>query len=105
MSHMRILTIAIAICLGALGVFAFTGKSTAPQGSDVIIIKGGSLTVQCPTNDQCLSFNTTTMKFEHKDKTKKVIEIVVKDESGKVIGDFSSVNFPNGKPSIEVTYK
>jgi len=104
MNHIRRLTIAVAMCMVGVGVFALAVKSTAPQG-DVIIIKGGSLSFQCATNDQCLTFNTSTMKYDHKEKTKKVMEIVVRDETGKVIGDFLGVNFPNGKPSIEITYK
>ena len=105
MHHLRKLVIVGAtIFVLALGVFALV-KSPVPQSGDVIIIKGGSLTIQCPLNDQCFNFNATAKKFEHKDKNKKVMQIVVKDESDKVIADLGSASFPNGKPSIEVHYK
>ncbi|HEY3025766.1 MAG TPA: hypothetical protein VGJ55_06430 [Pyrinomonadaceae bacterium] len=77
---------------------------TLPDG-DPIILKGGSLTIQFPANQEGLDFNTTTMKYEHKDKHKKIARIVVKDESGKELFSSNSVNFPNGKPSIEIFMK
>ena len=45
------------------------------------------------------------MKYEHKDKHKKIAKIVVKDESDKELFSSDSANFPNGKPSIEIYMK
>jgi len=52
---------------------------TLPDG-DPIILKGGSLTIQFPANQESLDFNAATKKYEHKDKYKKIAKIVVKDE-------------------------
>lgn len=72
-----------------------------PDG-DPIILKGGSLTIQFPSNQDSLDFNAATKKYEHKDKHKKIAKIVVKDESGRELYSSDSANFPNGKPSIEI---
>ena len=108
MNRLTKATVALATLVAlSLCVFALAAKNTSssePQDGP-IIIKGGSLTIQCSLNDQCFTFNTSTQKFEHKDKLKKVTQIIVKDESGKVIADLGSVNFPNGKPSVEIFYK
>ena len=100
---------ATMIIILALGVFALVENRTT-SGGDVIIIKGGSLTIQCPDNIDCLEAKGDG-KYDHKDnkdttKDKKITEIVVKDDDGKVLGTFTrSEKFPNGKPSIEITYK
>lgn len=118
MHHLRLLLIALAtILVLALGVLALVNRSTQllpVPGDDIIIIKGGSLTIQCPDNIDCLEASDGKGKYAHKwnkeevkdkSKAKKIRLIVIKDESGKVLGSFSDVNFPNGKPSIEITYK
>ncbi len=119
MHHLRLFLIALAtILVLALGVLALVNRSTqtpeVPPGDDIIIIKGGSLTIQCPGYVDCLEAGDGKGKYAHKsnkeevkDKTKakKIRLIVVKDEAGNVLGSFSSVNFPNGKPAIEITYK
>ncbi|MDX6613145.1 MAG: hypothetical protein QOD75_2331 [Blastocatellia bacterium] len=98
-------------CFLALGVLALSARTQprvqeAPSGDgDPIILKGGSLTLQCPKGELCMIYNPTTMKFEHKDKLKKVAKIVVKDESGNVLFSATSPSFPNGKPSVEIFYK
>jgi hypothetical protein len=109
LSSKVILGIAMATFL-SLGVLALSARSKpqvqeAPSDGDPIILKGGSLTLQCPKGEICMIFNPTTMKFEHKDKLKKIAKIVVKDESGYVLFSATSVSFPNGKPSVEITYK
>lgn len=112
LSSKVILGMAMTLVL-ALGVFALNTRSAAISpgqldlslDGDPIILKGGSLTIQCPTNDNCLPFNAATKKLEHKDSYKKVQRIIIKDESGAVIANVSKVNFPNGKPTIEVYYK
>lgn len=108
MHLVRIVIIALATMLVlAFAVFAFVTQ--APPGDDVIIIKGGSLTVQCSNtnnaNLDCLSYDATAKVYKHKKAASKVEKIVVKDENGEVLGSFSKVNFPNGKPSVEITYR
>jgi hypothetical protein len=96
----------------ALGVLALSTRSASTQlqelpllDGDPIILKGGSLTVQCPKYENCLPFNTVTKKHEHKEPNKKVQRIIIKDESGNIVANVSKVNFPNGKPTIEIYYK
>ena len=50
MRNFRLLIIALAtICMLALGVFAIANRPV-PEGGDDIIIKGGSLEIQCGKN-------------------------------------------------------
>lgn len=94
----------------ALGVLGFTARSAStvpqePPDGDPIILKGGSLTIECPKKDDCLPFNSSTKKHEHKEKGKKIQRIIVKDENGNIVANVSKVNFPNGKPTIEIFVK
>jgi hypothetical protein len=99
----------------AFAVLALTARSSSTFGQlpdpqslldgDPIILKGGSLTIECPKYENCLPFNTVTKKLEHKEPNKKIQRIIIKDESGNVIANVSKVNFPNGKPTIEIYYK
>jgi len=107
MNRFRLLVLAITAILAlALGVFALV----LPQdrGDDVIIIKGGSLTIQCgnANNANCLPYDGKTKEYKHKKTTGKIEQIVVKDSAGAVLGTFTQTeHFTDGKPSIEVTYK
>jgi hypothetical protein len=111
-SNKLVLGLAVIAFL-ALGVVALAARNQPPVqdpvvgggDGDPIILKGGSLTLQCPKSEMCMMYNLVNKNFEHKDKTKKVSKIVVKDEAGAVIFSASSPSFPNGKPSIEIYYK
>ena len=107
MNRVRLLVVSLAvICVIALGVFALA--SPQDPADDVIIIKGGSLTIQCgnANNANCLPFDSTAKVYKHKKNTGKIEQIVVKDSTGKVLGTFTrATDFSDGKPSIEVTYK
>ncbi len=116
MHHLRLLVIALAtILVLSFGALALVSRSTQVMpGDDVIIIKGGSLIIECPNNTDCLDPSDGKGKYPHKgnkeeakdkSKAKKIRLIVVKDEAGKVLGSFSDANFPSGKASIEITYK
>jgi hypothetical protein len=102
--------VAITLVLG-LSVLTLTTRSAsnaqiqALDDGDPIILKGGSLTIQCPYNDDCLPFNPTTKKHERREKGMKVKRIVIKDENGNVVANVSKANFPNGKPTIEIYMK
>ena len=116
MHHLRLILIAMAIII-ALAFAALALVSKTEQllpGDDIIIIKGGSLTIQCPANTDCLDPSDGKGKYPHKNnkdeskpgvKPKKIQLIVVKDEQGNILGRFSDANFPNGKATIEITYK
>jgi hypothetical protein len=72
----------------------------------VIIIKGGSLEIQCPPNQDraCLGIaDITTGKYKHTKGAAHIMQIVVKDNYGKAL---FTKSFTSGQqPSIEVTYK
>jgi hypothetical protein len=111
MHHLRLLVVTLAaICVLALGVFAFVRAPKPPTGGDVIIIKGGSLTVECPdpADKNCMPFDSGSKQYKHKNSVGKIEQIVVMDSSGKPLpnGTFTrTVNFPDGKPQIAVTYR
>ena len=108
MLHLRKLVIvAAAVCVLALGVFALV-KSPVPQDGDVIIIKGGSLEIQCGANQghDCFGVNDNQGKYRHKNTAGKIEQIVVKDSGGTILKTFNrKADFTDGKPSIEITYK
>ncbi len=111
MRHLRLIIISIAaICILALGVFAFVGAPTPPGGDDVIIIKGGSLTVECPdpADKNCMPFDSASKMYKHKKSSGKIEQIVITDSAGVPLltGTFTrAVNFPDGKPQVRITYK
>jgi hypothetical protein len=105
MHYIRQVTIVVAtICVLALGVFALV-KSPAAQGGDVIIIKGGSLEIQCGVNhgNNCLGSSDGKGKYKHQKGTAHIMEIVVKNSAGETVysGPFNATN----QPQIEITYK
>lgn len=106
MRILRLLIVTLAIlCALALGVFALVSPGQAPA-DDVIIIKGGSLTVECPPNQDkgCLGIaDVTTGKYKHTKDNGHILKIVVKDSYG--VTKFSSSFDASHQPQIEVTYK
>lgn len=107
MKRVHLVLIALAtICLVALAAFALANRAPQNPGDDVIIIKGGSLEVQCPPNQDkaCLGIaDITTGKYKHTKGTAHIMQIVVKDSTGKQL--FSKAFTSGQQPSIEVTYK
>lgn len=93
MSHLRLLIIALAtICVLALAAFALvTGPDPLLPGDDDIIIKGGSLEVDCGKNHgkDCFGSNSNSRKPKHKKTTGTITKIVVKD-----------LNSPAGTPAL-----
>ena len=111
MHHLRLLIVVLAtLFVLAVAVMALVHRTQpAAVPGDIIIIKGGSLTIECPNNTACLE-DSGNGKYDHKEnkdksKNKKIQLIVVKDEDGNVLGSFGKANFQNGKPTIEITYK
>jgi hypothetical protein len=106
MRHSRLLIIAIAtICVLALGAFALVNRPAALVPGDDIIIKGGSLEIQCGTNHgaDCLGTNDNTGKYKHKQSNKHIMQVVVQDSAG---GQLSNNNFDKDhQPTIVITYK
>jgi hypothetical protein len=114
MRHLRLLIIAIAtICVLALGTFALVNRPAVPPGGDDIIIKGGSLEIQCGSNHKtdnagCLNLDDgLTGKFKHKQSGKHITQIVVRNSQNITLFD-SSLNANSAlgdKPEIAITYK
>jgi len=97
-----------AICVLALAALAFVTRPTPPLPSDDdIIIKGGSLEIECGKNHgkDCLGGNDNKTKYKHKQDTKHITNIVIRD-----VGNSNQVYFdrsfdPLKPPQIEITYK
>lgn len=108
MRKLRLLIIAIAtICVLALGAFALINRPAVPTGGDDIIIKGGSIEIQCGTNHKkdCLgSPDLSTGKYKSPaNDNRHITQIVVRDSGG---GQLSNNNFDSThQPSIIITYK
>jgi hypothetical protein len=111
MHHLRLVIIAVAtICVLALGVFAFVNSpgSANPPGGDDIIIKGGSMEIQCGSNhgNDCLGTHDATGKYKHKKDKAHIRRIVIKDVTGKEYDQYFTVD-DKGKgeiPTIVITY-
>ena len=105
MRNLRLLITALAtICLLALGVFAIVSRAPQAPGDDVIIIKGGSLEIQCGKNHglTCLGTPDSTGKYKHKKTNAHIMQVLVKDSSGELLNkQFDASN----QPTIEITYK
>ena len=109
MRHLRLLIIAIAtICVLAFAAFALVNQDKSdPAPGDDIIIKGGSLEIQCGANQglDCLGTNDTTGKYKHKQSGKHITKIVVNDSNGVKLFDSSAFPTFGNKPTITITYK
>ena len=108
MRHLRFLILAVtALSVLALGVFALANRNVVPApADDDIIIKGGSLEIQCGKNHNtdCLGTNDNTGKYKHKQGGKHVTKIIIRRTDGVEV--FNSEITPVGnKPEIAITYK
>lgn len=107
MRNLRLLITALAtICVLALGVFAIVNRAPhSDPGDDVIIIKGGSLEVQCGKSHglDCLGTHDSKGKYKHRKSGAHIKEVVVKDSTGATV--FSSSFDATHQPQIELTYK
>lgn len=114
MSHLRLLLIAFAaILVVALAAFALVGGPPAAPGDDDIIIKGGSLDVECGRNHKsdnagCLALDDGVQgKFKHKQREKHITRVVVKNPNSNttVFDSDKPGNAIGNKPEIIITYK
>ena len=108
MRQLRLLIIAVAtICVLALGVFALVNQGLEEGGGDVIIIKGGSLEVQCGKNlgTECLgSPDKKTGKYKASQPNAHITNITVRNVANPKQVFFSSDFDPANPPQIEITY-
>jgi hypothetical protein len=114
MRILRLLIIALAtICVLALGAFALVNNQVPPADPvDDIIIKGGSLDIQCGTNHKidnagCIALDDGVRgKFKHKQPGKHITRIVVKNSSGANLFDSgTNANILGPRPEVHITYK
>jgi hypothetical protein len=107
MRKFRLLIIAIAVIfVMALGAVALINRpqTTAPADDD-IIIKGGSLQIDCGKNQGADCFGGTGSKPKHK-KSGKIVKIVVMNSNGDTLGTFTKKkDFNDGKPMVVITYR
>jgi hypothetical protein len=108
MRKLRLLIFAIAaIFVMALGAAALINKpQMAAPADDDIIIKGGSLEIDCGKHQgkDCFGDNTPGKnKPKHKDSNKHITQVVVRDSTG---GQLANNNFDAAhQPTITITYK
>ena len=108
MHKLRRLIIALAaICVLALAAFALVNRTPVPAPSDDdIIIKGGSLEIDCGKNHGKDCFGDSSpgkVKPKHKDVNKHIMQVVVRDSGG---GQLANNNFDKDhQPTITITYK
>jgi len=93
----------------ALGAFALVNRPAVPvvPADDDIIIKGGSLEIDCGKNqgEDCFGGNDNRNKPKHR-KSGKIVKIVVMKSNGDALGTFTKRNdFHDGKPMIVITYR
>lgn len=109
MRQLRLLIISIAtICVFALAVFALVNRPPVSDPDDEIIIKGGSLEIQCGKNHgtKCLGSNDNKGKYKNQDTNKHILKVVVKPINGNENSAFFTRDFDNtNQPQIEITYK
>ena len=100
----RLLILIAAICMLAFAVFALANRPVQAPGDD-IIIKGGSMQIQCGANhgNDCLSHTAGTGTYTHTKGNAHITGVVVKDNAGAVL--FSKSFNPSGQPTIAVTFK
>jgi hypothetical protein len=116
MRHLRLMLIAIATVLVlAMAAFALVGRPSAPLGSDDdIIIKGGSLEIQCGKNHKtdnagCLTLNDNfNGRYKHKQDAKHITKIEVRNSNNVIV--FDSDTLPDdkklgAKPEVTIVYK
>jgi len=108
MRQLRLLIIALAtIGVLALAAYALVSRPAPQAPGDDIIIKGGSLEIQCGVNlgTDCLGANDNTGKYKAKQQLKHVTKVVVKDSNSVKVFDSSLLPTFGNKPEIDITYK
>ena len=98
------LALLAAICLFALGAYALANRPPLAGGDD-IIIKGGSMNINCGTNHgkDCLSHTAGTMLYTHTKANAHITQITVTDDTGAVL--YSSSFVSAHQPAVAVTFK
>jgi hypothetical protein len=106
MRNFRLLIVALAtICVLALGVFGLVHRPSAPDLGDDIIIKGGSMTIQCGQNHgmSCLGTPDANGKYTHKKTSAHILHVTITDNTGAP--PFDRVYDKDHQPTITINYK
>ncbi|HEV2885198.1 MAG TPA: hypothetical protein VGW36_10090 [Pyrinomonadaceae bacterium] len=108
MRKLRLLIVSVlVIFVLALGVLAFVSLQDEPDPGDVIIIKGGSLELQCGARHDrdCMGRNDNKGKYKAKKESFHVTRIRVRDVNAPATIHLDR-RFPvNNPPLIEIEYK
>ena|SRR5713101_3340027 len=105
MRNLRLrLALLAAICLLALGAYALANRPPQAPGDD-IIIKGGSMQIQCGANHgkDCLSHTAGSGNYTHTKGNAHITHVTVTDSAGAV--QYSGSFSPSSQPTIAVTFK
>lgn len=103
MSQVRLLIVALAIiCVVALGAFALV-SSPVQEPADDIIIKGGSLEIQCKGGTDCLGPSDGHGHYKHKKQNNHILKVTVTDYNGATL--YSSTFDKSTQPVIDVTFR
>jgi hypothetical protein len=105
MRNFRLLvTIFATICMLALGAYALANRPPL-EGGDDIIIKGGSMQIQCGANHgkDCLSHTAGSDTYTHKKNNAHITHVTIKDSAGAEL--YSSDFSPSSQPTVAVTFK
>jgi len=100
----RLLFSIAAICVLALAAFALANRRPPQAPGDDIIIKGGSLEIQCGYNHgkDCLAHSSGTYLYTHKKNAHVLHVLVLASDGTKLLdNDFDK----DHQPTIKVTYK
>lgn len=109
MRQLRLLIISIAtICVFALAAFALVNRPPVTDPDDDIIIKGGSIELQCGKNHAKDCFGVpdlVTGKYKkYGNDNRKILRVRVKQQNSNT--DFFNLPFNNtNQPAIIITYK
>jgi len=95
----------VALAISAT-VFSISTRSarSAPQADEPIRVKGGSLTIECPGNQDCLG-TAANGRYNHKNGNGKISRIVVRNTRGDIIAEVDNQNVLGPRPVIEIYYK
>lgn len=108
MRKLRLLIISIAtICVFTLAAFALVNRPPVNDPDDEIIIKGGSLEIQCGKSHgkKCLGSNDNMGKYKNQETSKHIFKVVVMPLNGNENSAFFSQNFDNtNQPQIKLVY-
>jgi hypothetical protein len=91
---------ALTIC-----VYGLVRKPPMQDPGDDIIIKGGSLEIECGKNhgNDCLGSPDAYGKYKHKKNNSHILRVTVTDNTGAIL--YNSAFDKDHQPAIKINYK